>query len=290
MRRTEEGLLMLTCALSQSVVPLTGAEYRLLMQRLSTTPMPPQEGEVTAEFLRSLGYSPAGAQRIIRLLERDDALKAYLSLPDLSVVTHLDTHFPQRLRHLKHHCPTALFCRGDVSLLSTPCISLVGSRRLPLRSKRFAQRIGTMAAQEGFTLVSGGAEGADLAAQNACLAAGGSVICFVPDALSRRRVQKNTLFCSDEGWDFAFSAARALRRNCYIHALGEKVIVAHCEHPHGGTWSGTSYNLQHRLSPVFLLDTDTEGSRVLGAMGGVFIDESIASLADLLPSQLSIFD
>lgn len=290
MRRTEEGLLMLTCALGQGVVPLSPAEYHLLMQRLSATPVVTAEADVTVDFLRSLGYSAHDAQHIVRLLERDDALRSYLSRPDIAVVTRLDAHFPENLRRLKQHCPTALFCKGDVSLLSKPCISLVGSRRLPVRSLRFAQKIGTMAAQEGFCLVSGGAEGADLAAQEACLAAGGSVICFVPDALSRRRVQKNTLFCSDEGWELSFSASRALRRNRYIPALGEKVIVAHCEQPHGGTWSGTSYNLQHRLSPVFLLDTDTEGARVLGAMGGIFIDENIASLADLLPSQLSIFD
>lgn len=290
MRRTEEGLLMLTCALGQGVVPLSGAEYRLLMQRLSATPVPTSEGDVTVDFLRSLGYSAQDAQRIVRLLEREDALRAYLSRPDISVVTRLDERFPENLRRLKQHCPTVLFCKGDVSLLSTPCIGVVGSRRLPERSFRFAQKIGTMAAQEGFTLVSGGAEGADLAAQNACLAAGGRVICFVPDALSHRRAQKNTLFCSDEGWELTFSSARALRRNRYIHALGEKVIVAHCEQPRGGTWSGTSYNLQHRLSPVYLLDADTEGARVLGSMGGEFIDEGVASLADLLPSQLSIFD
>ena len=92
-----------------------------------------------------------------------------------------------------------------------------------------------MAAREGFTLVSGGASGADTAAQEACLAAGGTVICFVPDELSRYAPRKNLLYCSADGYDLSFSASRALRRNHFIHALGEKVFVAQCPGTSGGT-------------------------------------------------------
>lgn len=290
MRRAEEGLLMLTCTLGQDVVPLAPSEYDFLAKTVAKGMHTAPAQKLTAQFLIQLGCPKLQAERVVALLDREEALHRYLSQADVTALTRISDAFPARLRLLKSHCPTALFCKGDVSLLQTPCISLVGARDLPVRNRRFAERIGTLAAHEGYTLVSGGAIGADTAAQNACLAAGGRVICFVPDALKRYKMQKNVLFCSDEGWEFAFSSARALRRNRFIHALGEKVFVARCTLPRGGTWSGTSYNLQHRLSEVYILDDEAEGAKALGAMGAVSVEENLTSIRDLLPSQLSIFD
>ena len=147
-----------------------------------------------------------------------------------------------------------------------------------------------MAAREGFTLVSGGANGADTAAQEACLAAGGKVICFVPDELSRYAPGENLLYCSADGYDLSFSSSRALRRNYFIHALGEKVFVAQCPNTSGGTWSGTSDNLKHRWSEVYVLCDGSDGAEALMALGAVGVDENLPPLADLLSYQLSIFD
>lgn len=289
MRAAEKGLLMLTCALGQAVAPLSLAEYQSLARRITPEASVGDE-DVTEEFLCSLGYSLAQAKRIVGLLEREEALSQYLSRSDIEVTTRISDTFPQRLRCLGDKCPPVLFCKGDLSLLQTPCVALVGSRSLPERNRRFAQRIGTMAAREGFTLVSGGAVGADSAAQEACLAAGGRVICFIPDALYRYHQRENVLYCSADGWEFAFSSARALRRNHFIHALSEKSFVACCPNTRGGTWSGTTYNLRCQLSPVYILDDKTEGVAALRSMGAVAVGDDLASIAQLQPSQLSIFD
>lgn len=290
MRRMDEGVVMLTCALGENVLPLAPAEFQHLSSRIKDLPICWKDAEVTADFLCQVGYPMRQAQRIVSLLDREEALHRYLAQPDLSVVTRVAEEFPSALRRLRSHCPSVLFCKGEIGLLKTPCIALVGSRKLPGRNRRFAEHIGRLCAEEGFTLVSGGAVGADSAAQNACLAAGGKVICFVPDALKRYPIQKNMLYCSDEGWEFAFSSARALRRNHYIHAMGQKTIIACCNYPRGGTWSGTLYNLQHRLSEVYILEDDTEGMKLLSSMGAVSVRENLPSIADLMPAQLSIFD
>ncbi len=288
MRRTEEGLLLLTCALGQEVQPLTTTEL-LYLEKLVLR-LPKGEGEVTEEFFRSLGYSDRQASRFVSLLQRDEVLEKYLRVPQVKVITRLNECYPQRLKLLGGNMPTALFCRGDISLLNTRCVSVVGSRVLFERNRAFAERIGTLIAQEGFTLVSGGAVGADTAAQNACLRAGGKVICFVPDELVRYRQRPNVLYCSDAGWDLAFTSARALRRNHYIHALGEKTFVAACSKPKGGTWSGASYNLNHRLSELYILDDNTEGTRLLISMGAIPIGDNLRTIAELIPQELSIFD
>lgn len=293
MQAAEKSLLLLCCKLGQAVKPLTAAEYRQLSEyvRVMALTRARQDTEVSPEQLMSLGCSPEMSRRVTGLLDREKALQEYLSkAEDTAVVTRISQGFPRRLFRLEGDCPAALFCKGDVRLLNSRCISLVGSRLLFPRGRDFARQIGQMAAQEGFTLVSGGANGADTAAQEACLAAGGTVICFVPDELSRYAPRENLLYCSADGYDLSFSSARALRRNHFIHALGEKVFVAQCPNTSGGTWAGTSDNLKHRWSEVYILRDGSDGAEALMALGAVGVDENLPPLADLLSYQLSIFD
>ena len=289
MRRAEEGLLMLTCALGQAVQPLTPAEYRYLSERVHRFLKIDPEQELTTEHLLSIGYRMGEAERIVALLDREDALHRYLESEDVGIMTRLDPKYPQGLRKL-NHAPLVLFYKGERALFDSNCVALVGARKASEASIRFAAHIGELAAKEGFTLVSGGAVGADQAAQRACLEAGGRVICFVPDALKRYQTMPNVLFCSDEGFDCEFSASRALRRNHFIHAMGEKVFVAACLKPSGGTWSGTSYNLNHNLCEVYVFDDGMAGTAALLRRNCTAVDESLHSIADLMPEQLSIFD
>lgn len=293
MQAAEKSLLLLCCKLGQAVKPLTAAEYRQLSEymRVMALTRAEQDNEVSPEQLMSLGCSPEMSRRVTGLLDREKALREYLSkAEDTAVVTRISQSFPRRLFRLEGDCPAALFCKGDVRLLNSRCISLVGSRLLFPRGREFARQIGRMAAQEGFALVSGGANGADTAAQEACLAAGGTVICFVPDELSRYAPRENLLYCSADGYDLSFSSARALRRNHFIHALGEKVFVAQCPNTSGGTWAGTSDNLKHRWSEVYVLRDGSDGAEALIVLGAVGVDENLPPLADLLSYQLSIFD
>lgn len=295
MRGAEESLLLLCCKLGQPVKPLTTAEYRQIEAIVSAKTLTRAKGdlgELTPKQLETLGCSDEMTKRILSLLDRPDALKNYLGAQkDITAVTRLDeTRFPHRLRRLGSDCPAVLFCKGDLSLLHTRCIAAVGSRMLFERGRKFAQEIGKIAAGEGFTLVSGNAAGADAAAQEACLAAGGRVVCFVPDELTRCAARENVLCCSAYGYDLPFSAGRALYRNELIHALGEKVFVAQCPSTSGGTWSGTSYNLKHGLSDVYVLDDGSDGARSLCELGAIPVEEPLPPLSDLLSYQLSIFD
>lgn len=289
MRAAETGLLLLCCALGEAVKPLTGTEFEQLSRCMAAHPAPWEE-LLRVRTLTARGIEPEQARRIVSLLERRDALERYLSEPGVTAVTRISEGFPQRLRALGAECPPVLFCRGDVSLLTRRCIALVGARTASPRNLAFAEHIGTLAAREGFTLVSGGAAGADSAAQNACLRAGGSVVCFVPDALRRYPERERVLYCADEGYELPFSSVRALRRNHFIHALGEKAFVAQCDAQRGGSRSGAADNLRRGLSPVFVLDDGSEGAVALVRLGAQTVSDRPSSLAALAPAQLSIFD
>lgn len=294
MRPSEEGLLLLCCKLGQPVRPLSPSEYKQLeayVRAMNLTRSKDDFQEVTPKYLASLGYSEEMSQRIHSLLDRPEALKSYLAAqPDISIITRISDRFPHRLRRLGTDCPPALFCKGDTALLDSRCISLVGSRMLFPRGSAFARRIGTMAANEGFTLVSGGASGADSAAQEACLAAGGDVICFVPDRLESYSSRPHVLYCCAEGYDLPFSNTRALRRNFFIHAMGEKTFVAQCPRTAGGTWQGSRENLKHGWSELYVLNDGSEGADALARLGASFVEDDLPPLADLLSYQLSIFD
>ena len=266
MRRAEYLMLLLTCPLGRKLSPLTMGEYRRVAQYIRQSAPTLGEQPMTKELLLSLGCDEIEAEKVMQLLQSEQAAQRYLAARhDISILTRLSEQFPKELRRL-HECPSALFCLGDLALLTRPKISLVGNRRLSEDSAAFAAGIGQMAALQGYVLVSGGAVGADSIAQDACLQAGGSVISILPASLPRH-AKKNVLYCSDEGYASAFTAHRALRRNHYIHALGERCYVAQCLHTSGGTWEGCVDNLKRKLSPLYLRDDGSEGVKELFALG-----------------------
>ena len=291
MEPREAALLLLCCRLGDEAVPLTAAEYRQLAQRVQQSTCTAPETELTSAHLRALGYDAPMRVRILTLLDRREHLCLYLGAhPELRVMTRIYPCFPQSLRRLGDHCPAALFLKGDPALLQRPCVSLVGSRRIAPDNRAFAEAVGQQAAREGYVLVSGGAAGADRAAQAACLRAGGSVICVVPDALTSYPNRSDVLYCSDEGYEFVFSAARALRRNGIIHALGEKTFVAQSDVDKGGTWAGTTKNLRHGLSEVYAYADGSEAAARFQAMGATLLPAAPAQIGTLRPAALSIFD
>ena len=246
--------------------------------------------DVTVKDVRRLGYSEYEAGHIVSLLSRERQLDGYLlaaEKADVAVITRLDAQFPQRLREqLGARCPAALFCRGDLRLLQRPCISVVGSRHLASPGAQFAAQAGRLAAREGFTLCSGDAMGADRTAQEACLRGGGSVLIFPVTELVYCPIRKNTLYVAEGGFELGFSAQRALGRNRFIHAMGEKTLVAQTSFGKGGTWNGSLDNLQHEYSPLFVFDDGSEGARALCARGATPV-QALTSLQALTPAQLS---
>ena len=246
--------------------------------------------DVTVKDVRRLGYSEYEAGHIVSLLGRERQLDGYLlaaEKADVAVITRLDARFPQRLREqLGARCPAALFCRGDLELLQSVCVSVVGSRHLASPGAQFAAQAGRLAAREGFTLCSGDAMGADRTAQEACLRGGGSVLIFPATELVYCPARENVLYAAEGGFELGFSAQRALGRNRFIHAMGEKTLVAQTGFGKGGTWSGSLDNLQHEYSPLFVFDDKSEGAQALCARGATPV-QALTSLQALTPAQLS---
>ena len=291
MTAAEWGVLLLCCALPGEEKPLSLPQFQELGRRARALGCRGDDPlrELTARDLARLGYDAAQSARITRLLARQAQLEQYLraaAAQGITAVTRLSSQYPARLRHtLGLRCPAVLFAKGEAELLSARCISVVGSRELSGEGRAFAAEAGRRIAAEGFALCSGGAAGADRAAQDACLAHGGSAVIFPAGRLLDCPAPANVLYLADQGYDLPFSAQRALARNHFIHAMGEKTLVAQCRAGTGGTWDGTTENLRHGWSPVFVNSDGSEGAQALIARGAAPV-RTLSSLDDLQPVQL----
>lgn len=268
----EEGFLLLTSQLGNpDRKVLTPAQLRLLAQRVRQMEVKEPERDLTEADLVALGYGREEARRIVALLSERELLEYYCLQAQKAgcrVLTRVTAGYPGRIRRqMGLDSPGSLWAKGHISLLGQPAIALVGSRNLTPQNELFAQEVGRQAARQGYVLVSGNARGADKAAQDACLAAGGKVISIVADMLSGHKEKENMLYLSEDGFDLPFSAQRAISRNRCVHSLGQMTFVAQCGYKQGGTWDGTVKNLRFGWSPVRCFRDGSPAMELLIQMG-----------------------
>lgn len=292
----EAGFLLLTCRFGNPERKvLSTAQLRILGERMQAMPLPSEDRELAEADLVSIGYGRDMAGRILALLEETDLLVHYVRRGErlgCVPVSRISERYPLVLKQrLGQEAPGCLWAKGDLSILNTPMVALVGSRDIHPDNKDFAAEVGRQAALQGYTLVSGNARGADRTAQAACLKAGGKVISVVADSLAQKTLQSRVLYLSEDDFDEEFSAQRALSRNRIIHCLGEKTFVAQSDLEKGGTWDGTVRNLRHGWSPVFCFDDGSEAISQLSHMGGnLTYREELADIKALRNRYSSLFE
>lgn len=295
MRPAEQGFLLLTSFLGDpDRKPLTAAQFRVLAERVRASSYNGSDRELTTRDVKALGYGEEMAGRIVALLSEEDLLDHYLRAGARSgciPLSRVSAGYPDVLcQRLGWESPGCLWAKGELSLLDTRKISLVGSRDISPRNRAFAWEAGVQAAKQGYTLVSGNARGADRIAQKACLQNGGSVICVVADELTNKEPAGRILYLSEEGFDQSFSAQRALSRNRVIHALGTITLVAQSD-LHGGTWDGTVKNLRHGWSSVFCFDDGSDAVCELVQMGATALrGENLQDIGKLQDEIRNFFD
>lgn len=295
MNQKEAGFLLLTSKLGNPErKTLTVSQLRTLGQRIRCMEPPRENRDLEMGDILALGYGQEMARRILALLEEEELLAHYLrrgARAECVPLCRISDGYPGVLkRKLDLDAPGCLWAKGDLSILDSKMVALVGSRDLLPGNREFAEEAGRQAALQGFCLVSGNARGADRTAQNACLKAGGRVVSIVADELWKQEPREGILYLSEDGFDEEFSAQRALSRNRCIHAMGDKTLVAQCSYQKGGTWDGTVRNLRFGWSPVFGLDDGSPGMDLLEQMGLRKISmEALSCLSGLKGDSIRLF-
>ncbi len=232
-------------------------------------------------------------ERIEELLGRGHAMALALekwARAGIWVLTRSDTAYPSRLKaRLKTDAPPVLFGCGNVNLLNSGGLAVVGSRNVGSVDLQFTEELGKKASSEGYSIVSGGARGVDEASMLAAIEAEGMVVGVLADSLLRavtsskwRRglMNNNLVLVSPFYPEAGFNAGNAMARNKYIYCLADAAIVVHSGLK-GGTWNGALENLRKKWVPLWVKPTSDKeaGNIVIVKKGACWCEESIDRLS-----------
>ena len=218
----------------------------------------PAEGE-SALFSSANGYYTPGEHQMSRdkfskglatrrlrwnrRMERTLNVEAHMAATcGAWLVTPADPLWPPQLNDLGPARPYGLWCRGDsrhlLDVASAPSVALVGSRDPSIYGTEATTHLAAELARRGYTVISGGAMGIDIAAHRAALTQQGSdlpTIAFMAGGLDRLYPAQNSdalnmivdrgLIMSEVSVGNTPTRWRFLERNRLIAALARHTIV-----------------------------------------------------------------
>lgn len=254
-----------------------------------------QEGLDAAAFLsledRELqGRFKMKAEACDFLRRHDDSLDAkWLQLEKMGVQVLVDGQpgYPARLsRTLAGSAPPVLYAMGNLDLFESPSVGFGGSRKASEKGIKITEDSAALLAREGVNVVSGYAQGVDLAAHRAALDAGGSTTLVLAEGMLHFRIKEDlrrfvdeetlsrVLVLSEFPPSLAWKAHSAMVRNRTICGLSDAMVIIESG-PDGGTFeagktaidlkvplfcvayaspppsaAGNTFFLQHGASPI----------------------------------------
>jgi predicted Rossmann fold nucleotide-binding protein DprA/Smf involved in DNA uptake len=259
-------------------------EQSLLPERLMTSNL--------KEVLEGWSDKNVTLVRLEKLLNRGSGLALAMDKwlrAGLWVLTRADDDYPIKLKNrLKTDSPAALFGCGNPKLLNQGGVSVVGSRNASDDGLTSAKHLGSTAAQQGYSIVSGGARGVDEVAMLGALEAGGTVIGILANNLLRASssakyrdylMNKDLVLVSPFYPEAGFNPGNAMARNKYIYCLSDVAVVVHSG-AKGGTWSGALENLRRRWVPLWVMETAdaAAGNAKIVSKGACWLKDDISEL------------
>lgn len=149
-------------------------------------------------------------------------------------ITSEDAAYPALLKQIKDY-PKKLYYVGNIELLKTRCVSVIGSRTTTTYGRNTARAAGRCLAECGLTIVSGMAAGIDTCAHEGALAAGGDTIavlgcgvdiCYpLQNMALMQRIEKSGLIISEYEPGSEPMAYMFPQRNRIISGLSEMTLV-----------------------------------------------------------------
>lgn len=259
---------------------LSPGEYKRLAQHLRELKHQPSDllSPDADEILKKC-QTIVDASRLQRLLGRGFLLSQVIErwqARAIWVVSRADPDYPRRLKlRLREDSPAVLYGCGDLALLETGGLAVVGSRHVDDDLIEYTMDVGRLAARAGRTIVSGGAKGIDQSAMRGAIEAGGRVCGVLADSLEKtamNRESRNLLLdgqlvlISPYDPSAGFNVGNAMQRNKLIYALADASLVVSSDFNKGGTWAGATEQLEKlRFVPVFV-KSPSGGSEGLEAL------------------------
>lgn len=178
-------------------------------------------------------------------------------------------NYPQLLKKI-YDPPKELYVKGDVNVLNSRCIAIVGTRTATRYGKETARRFARELAEVGITIVSGLAEGIDTEAHAGALEANGDTIAvfgcgldtiFPPRNIGlAKNIEKHGALISEFPVGHPTAKWTFPRRNRIISGLSMGVVMVE-----GHYDSGAMITAKHAID---------EGREVFAVPGSIEMDET----------------
>jgi DNA processing protein len=249
---------------------LSPGEYKKLARRLRDLQRQPADLLSTeAPGLITECQATINTDRLKRLLDRGFQLSQAVEhwhARAIWVLSRADAAYPMRLKTaLKEDAPSVLYGCGEISILETGGLAIVGSREVSEALITYTQKVAQLASQAQTTVVSGGARGIDQAAMQGALESGGKVAGILADSLERNALQrdyrdalmeKRLALVSPYDPNASFNVGNAMQRNKLIYALANAALIVNSDLMKGGTWAGAVEQLdKYRFVPIYVRAT-----------------------------------
>lgn len=260
-----QAILLLTVAFgkaaSAEAKPLSNREWGKFAAWLREHELQPSfllEGNMQELLVDWQGVDKAiPLERLDQLLSRGGALALALEKwqrAGLWVMTRSNADYPGGLKQrLKEQCPPVLFGCGNPRLLNQGGVAVVGSRNATDSDLDVTRRLGAEVADQGQSVVSGGARGVDQAAMLGALEREGTAVGVLADSLMRSATSamyrkylttSNLVLVTPYNPESRFNVGNAMARNRYVYCLADQAVVISSDLDKGGTWQGATEALQ----------------------------------------------
>jgi predicted Rossmann fold nucleotide-binding protein DprA/Smf involved in DNA uptake len=241
-------------------------------------------------------------ERILALLGRAGALGLALEKwqrAGLWVLIRSDAEYPERFKkHLKTDSPPVLFGCGNRNLLNRGGLGVIGSRDASSDDLNFTTHLGETAAQQGLSIVSGGARGVDETAMLGALMREGTALGVLADSLLRAATSakyrkalmaNNLVLISPFNPEAGFNVGNAMARNKYIYCLSDAAVVISSTQGKGGTWNGAVEDLRNRWVPLWIKPNsdNKSGNAELVRQGARWLPEGRFDLRSLAAADVT---
>lgn len=272
--------------------PYTITEWNVLANKLinSSIKKPANLLKSTREEIeKTLYLNSYEVDRLLELLSRgaNFAIEVEeLMNKGIRIITRADKEYPAKFKSkLKKKSPPVLYYSGDITLLKTEGIAIVGSRDIEDRALEFTKKLARKAAAENLTIFSGGARGVDSVAETESLNNGGKAVSFVADGLAKKLkkkevremiIRKQLLLLSSHHPNTSFQGWIAMERNKYVYTLSSASFVISSAYNKGGTWAGATENIKNHWVKLFVRkEVSLKGNEELIKIGGIPIEEKV---------------
>lgn len=184
-----------------------------------------------------------------KLLEK---YEKYILKNDIKIINISDDNYPAKLKNI-YAPPITIFAKGDISLLNSKSIAIVGSREPSKYGIYVAEKFSKELSKEGITIVSGLARGIDTFAHVGALSSFGKTIAVLGSGIDivypkenakyYREISEKGLIISEYIVGTAPESKNFPQRNRIISGLSDGVLVVEAS-KNSGTMITTDFALE----------------------------------------------